>query len=725
MKYQIILLCLIVISGSVWAKKAPKPSYLNTYETHYLNTKLADCDYNRYPIQNTAKRGAGVLSFLKQHKAFLFENNQSLKLVYTKKSPYATHYTYQQYFNQVPVYGSQIKVNVDKSNAIYTAFYNTFKTKNSSLPIARKTTNPIKQIKQYYTDSDDKISIDTAYTCIIFKDANTKPVYATVANITNSTQHWHHQVVIDEALNMVYAKDLRTYFCNQDTEATGKIFNPDPLTTAMVAYGDMDANGDRYIDNDDRDQKALDNETTEVMIPVCLENGTYTLNSAYAVIKELEAPVTEIPVSNDGTFLFTRDEPGFEDVNAIYHLNVFKKYLDEIFDSMENVHGQQLTVNCDNNEFDCNKIDKLVDFPIEVDAHAVNGADQSYFDPDLNVPGLLFGEGGVDDAEDADVVVHEYGHAIVHSAAPYTNNGKERQSIDEGFGDYLAASYSRTINEFGWERVFSWDGHNNYWEGRSAKTPKRYPFDVSPSNIHSNGEMWSSALMEIWPIIGRRELDKIVFGSLYCYNSNTSMDAAAKLLVKADSLINDGAYFNQIWSSMNKYGFLPYQVFAGTDTAICSGNSVRLGGENLEPPGISISWSPTENLLNSQAFNPTATPSESTWYFLTATNQNTQEQFTDSVFVKVEECRDEEIGLLNSQNFLGGENLFLSLPNMDEINYKVDLFNMQGKKIDLIYEQFSISSYQLAVNNLPSGAYFLRVFDEDSNPHIFRFVRVR
>jgi len=294
----------------------------------------------------------------------------------------------------------------------------------------------------------------------------------------------------------------------------------------------------------------------------------------------------------------------------------------------------------------------LVNFPLEVDAHAVNGDDQSYFDPDLEVPGLLFGEGGVDDAEDADVIVHEYGHAIAHSAAPYTNNGNERQSIDEGFGDYLAASYSRSISEFGWERVFSWDGHNEYWSGRSAKTTKNYQSDVG-SSIHENGEIWSSALMEIWPIIGRKELDKIVLGSLYNYASNTPMDAAAKSLIKTDSLMNNGANFFDTWSSLCKFGFLPYQVFAGNDTLICAGNSLRLGGENLETPKISISWSPTRNLNNPAIFNPTVTPAESTWYFLTATNENTQEKFIDSVFVQVKPCEEEVLGLLNSQNFIG------------------------------------------------------------------------
>ncbi|MEZ4916786.1 MAG: hypothetical protein R2836_07345 [Chitinophagales bacterium] len=54
---------------------------------------------------------------------------------------------------------------------------------------------------------------------------------------------------------------------------------------------------------------------------------------------------------------------------------------------------------------------------ISVDTHGNNGADNSFFSPATPLR-LIFGEGGVDDAEDADVIIHEYGHAISHFAAP-------------------------------------------------------------------------------------------------------------------------------------------------------------------------------------------------------------------------------------------------------------------------------------------------------------------
>lgn len=47
---------------------------------------------------------------------------------------------------------------------------------------------------------------------------------------------------------------------------------------------------------------------------------------------------------------------------------------------------------------------------VRFDPHANNGGDNSYYDSLTQQ--LAFGEGGVDDAEDADVVIHELTHGL-------------------------------------------------------------------------------------------------------------------------------------------------------------------------------------------------------------------------------------------------------------------------------------------------------------------------
>jgi hypothetical protein len=49
----------------------------------------------------------------------------------------------------------------------------------------------------------------------------------------------------------------------------------------------------------------------------------------------------------------------------------------------------------------------------------------------------------VRDAEDAEVIFHELGHAIQDAQVPglLNDGGEEVRAISEGFGDYWAASY--------------------------------------------------------------------------------------------------------------------------------------------------------------------------------------------------------------------------------------------------------------------------------------------
>ena len=59
---------------------------------------------------------------------------------------------------------------------------------------------------------------------------------------------------------------------------------------------------------------------------------------------------------------------------------------------------------------------------------------------------IKLGKGGVDDAEDAEVILHEYGHAIQDSQqVPFGYGASlEAGSIGEGFADYWAVTVSAT-----------------------------------------------------------------------------------------------------------------------------------------------------------------------------------------------------------------------------------------------------------------------------------------
>ena len=64
---------------------------------------------------------------------------------------------------------------------------------------------------------------------------------------------------------------------------------------------------------------------------------------------------------------------------------------------------------------------------------------------------LRFGKGGVDDAEDAEVIVHEYGHAVHDSQVAGFGSSLDAGSIGEAFGDYLAVTVGLdAAHQYGW-----------------------------------------------------------------------------------------------------------------------------------------------------------------------------------------------------------------------------------------------------------------------------------
>jgi len=300
---------------------------------------------------------------------------------------------------------------------------------------------------------------------------------------------------------------------SQAEQATGNIYLPDPVTTANTSYGGL------YQDFDDANTAELEAQLRSAQLEVTLDNGQYLLRNDYVEITEHSAPTVPPATSSTPVFEFNRSESGFEDVNVLYHITTYQLYV------------QSLGFN------------NLANYRLACDAHGFNGADQSAFN--WSPPQLTFGEGGVDDAEDADVIIHEYGHALAFSAAPNTAFGDERRALDEALGDYLAASYSRVHSEHDWFNVFNWDGHNEFWPGRLAISNDHYPEDLV-FNLYADAPLWSATMMDLELNIGRDVTHTLLFESIYSWFPNMTMAQAAQLVIEADSNLNNGSNYAHI-----------------------------------------------------------------------------------------------------------------------------------------------------------------------------------
>jgi Zn-dependent metalloprotease len=138
----------------------------------------------------------------------------------------------------------------------------------------------------------------------------------------------------------------------------------------------------------------------------------------------------------------------------------------------------------------------------------------------------------VDDAEDAEVIVHEYGHSVQDNQVPGFGSTPEAGAIGEAFGDYLAVTVSEHFAPTPDEPcVADWDS-TSYTSTtphclRRVDGNKHYPESLV-GEVHADGEIWSRARWDIHRALGAKLADTIIIRAQFDFTPDISMhDAAA------------------------------------------------------------------------------------------------------------------------------------------------------------------------------------------------------
>jgi hypothetical protein len=176
---------------------------------------------------------------------------------------------------------------------------------------------------------------------------------------------------------------------------------------------------------------------------------------------------------------------------------------------------------------------------------------------------IMYGKGGVDDAEDGDVIVHEYGHSMQDSQSPAfgQSNGFQPGALAEGSSDYWAAVMSsltpHTANEDD-VCIFDWDAtsYGRFFPAVRPYTAGRYCGRRADdkrtleqakgqfwckTDVHCVGQVWSSALWDIRQALvaragrsGGARMDQIYLAAQFLYTGTEKFQQAAHALLCAD-----------------------------------------------------------------------------------------------------------------------------------------------------------------------------------------------
>ncbi|MFY0643188.1 MAG: T9SS type A sorting domain-containing protein [Bacteroidia bacterium] len=312
-----------------------------------------------------------------------------------------------------------------------------------------------------------------------------------------------------------------------DTTVKAKVFMVNPVNSANVVYGGA------YTDNNDMNSTALQDELYEVSVHAVYENDSFKLDHPKVHLKDFSFPThqDDYTKGND-SFFYNRSQIEFEAVNAYYHLVTYYEYLESLgFDHLA--------------------------LAVDVDVHGFNGSDNSRFDP--NTYSIEFGDGGVDDAEDAEVVIHEYVHSLSTTAHVTSTPTRQREAMEEGNCDYLSKSYSRSINDNNSYKVFSWDGHNEFWNGFIINSSDHYPEDLKNTK-DGDRDIWSSTLMCIHDLIGREATDSLVLEHFNYQSDDANMIDMAKVLMHLDSALFNHRYYGAIRGCLEARGLADHLV---------------------------------------------------------------------------------------------------------------------------------------------------------------------
>lgn len=413
----------------------------------------------------------------------------------SRETPMGHVYAFTQVADGVLVYGAELKVHFNREGRVVSLT-------NTSVPSAKlgsispsvKAEQAVESARGHVPPGlvDDQETGDLplpSTKLVIYAETGT-PTLAWEVIVRTPGPTWQLFVHAQTGKVLAPAKDLNRY-----AKGTGQVF----LVNAIVATHNNDL-------RDQEDAAHAVPQSAYHLEPLEDLNDSGFLDGLYA-----SSSATKRRVFSKGhSFIFDRSSNGFSETMGYYYLDYAQRYIQSL--GFTNVNNRQQVFSVDRYK-----------------------KDNSFYQS--STKNITYGTGGVDDAEDAEVIWHEYGHSILDNQVSGYGTSLEADSIGEGFGDYLAGTLGAQLSG-GFQDVCiaEWDA-TSYSSTvppclRRLDGTKQYPNSIV-GEVHDDGEIWSAALWQIRGAITAAKADRVILQHHFLLTIDTSFNQAANALVTA------------------------------------------------------------------------------------------------------------------------------------------------------------------------------------------------
>ena len=439
--------------------------------------------------------------FLSTHAALLklTPSLSDLVLARNEETLIGRMYVFTQRLGEVPVYGSELKLLFDHQSRVV-SLTNTFVPSLQVLSVSPSvspsvtTEQAIESVKRRVParqdDPEELSGLPAPFAKLVIHAETGIPTLAWEVILSTPGPTWQTFVNARTAESILPEKDMKRY-----ATGTGQVFN----VNAVVA-----THNTTLTDHNDNKNAvpntAYRNVTLERLATTGFLDGLYASSSATK--KRVFSP--------SRNFLYDRSSNGFSETMGYYYIDYAQQYIQSLGLISPVMQRQQI--------FAVDRVDKT------------GGA--SSYDPANKI--ISYVTNGVDRAEDAEIIWHEYGHAIQDDQVPGFGSSSEAAAMGEGFSDYWAGTLSAQLSGgFQNECIAEWAYAPSCL--RRLDGMKKYP-DGLTHEPHADGEIWSAALWQIRSAIGASKADKLILAHHTILTRISSMNQAANALLAVASL---------------------------------------------------------------------------------------------------------------------------------------------------------------------------------------------